>query len=245
MNHLTPEQALADVKAVRRDRADSHWFACAIVLADRIEADKKLVAQLQKEGAELRRDWQRLDRENADLRAELDVLKAPPSMDRRRRELDALADGPWEGEEKPSLARFLPRRPDDVPAPPDGWVYVGMDLETNEKGGCSKHIGLFLPDEEGWDLSEWNADGRGNHNLCIRWTAPAYIWHRFGLLAPSEGGGWIPHTPGDVMPCEGGDLIYVMAKGYEDDALEKYATASHCGWDKIIGWRPALAEVRS
>lgn len=36
MNKLTPEQALADIRAVRRDRTDSHWLDCAVVLADEV-----------------------------------------------------------------------------------------------------------------------------------------------------------------------------------------------------------------
>jgi hypothetical protein len=34
---LTPEQALADLRAVRRDRGDSHWLECALALAKALD----------------------------------------------------------------------------------------------------------------------------------------------------------------------------------------------------------------
>jgi hypothetical protein len=89
-------------------------------------------------------------------------------------------------------------------------------------------------------------------HTAIRWDAAPDIWHRFGLLAPSEGGGWIPHRPGDAMPCEG--RCQVLLKGEIDDAQFRhqpgevvYGTAWCWGADhsdnNIIGWRPVIAEV--
>jgi hypothetical protein len=103
--------------------------------------------------------------------------------------------------------------------------------------------------------SEWNICQFGTdtaRHYAIRWTAPADIWHRFYLLAPSEGGGWIPHTPGDVRPCEG--RCEVLLNGELDDAQFRnqpgevrfgkdwYWRAGRLD-NNIIGWRPALAEV--
>ena len=189
MNKLTPEQALADVSAVRRDRADSHWFACACALADALKTERD--------------NCEKLLRQHINLRAELDAIKAEPAAT-----------------EPPALARFLPCRPADS--------LVGLD----------------------WAIVK-TTDNALEHT-AIRWDAPADIWHRFGLLAPSEGGGWIPHTPGDAMPCEG--LCEVLLKGEIDDAQfrckpgeVRYGTA-WC-WDadhsdnNIIGWRPVIVEV--
>ena len=91
-----------------------------------------------------------------------------------------------------------------------------------------------------------------DRHYAIRWTAEPDIWHRFGLLAPSEGGGWIPHTPGDPMPCE--SRCEVLLKGEINDAQFRYQPGEirfggDWTWRKlggennIIGWRPALAEV--
>ena len=140
------------------------------------------------------------------IEEKLDIVLA---HDARRAHLDELDDAP----EKPELSRFLPRRPYDVPTPPDGWVYVGG----------------------------------GSENNSIRWTASTDIWHRFGLLSPSEGGGWIQHTPGDVMPVETKTLVDVLLGGAEIETF----TGMNLDWGErglgtsIIGWRPALAEVRS
>jgi hypothetical protein len=68
MNKLTPEQALADIRAVRRDRAASHWFQCACVLADWNERFKDIHA-----GVLYLANGRT---ENAKLRAELDAIKA-------------------------------------------------------------------------------------------------------------------------------------------------------------------------
>ena len=162
----------------------------------------------------------------------------------RGMERDGLA-----GYALPDAGRFLPRRPDDVPAPPDGWVYVGMGRGVNTNEPPSLDIlqqGKFVT---------WFSDARGflgnftESHYAIRWTAPADIWHRFGLLAPSEGGGWIPHTPGDPMPCDGKMIVRVARKcGNEGDyACQNRPRKAECWcWGGIatthgiIGWRPAL-----
>jgi hypothetical protein len=287
MNKLTPEQALADIRAVRRDRADSHWLDCAIALADEVsrykdeeldnaevkkrlckatvrvaealgfsrscvmghkrqgefalEAVARLVESERLQMHGYKREAESLRAENANLRAELDEIKAAPAAP-----------------EPPALSRrigacittFLPRLPDDVPAPPDGWVYVGMGHISNVGLGpsCNLMMWNFAGSNE-WSVSTSGRD-QGLH-YAIRWTAPANIWHRFGLLAPIEGGGWIPHCPGDPMPCEG--LCEVLLKGEMDDAkFRNNPGAVRLGtewcWDdghdeaNIIGWRPA-AEV--
>jgi hypothetical protein len=276
MNKLTPEQALADIRAVGRDRADSHWLDCAIALADEVsrykdeeldnaevnlrlckatvrvaetlgfsescvmghkrqgefalEAVARLVESERLQMHGYKREAKSLREENANLRAELDALKAAPAAP-----------------EPPALSRFLPRLPDDVPAPPDGWVYVGR--------GSGNRI---QPSDISYDISllgmcKWISGQIGTdtaRHYAIRWTAPADIWHRFGLLAPSEGGGWIPHRPGDAMPYKGEMLVNVLYKCGEVSMFT--GIASRYNWESlatddddqfdIIGWRPA-AEV--
>jgi hypothetical protein len=248
MNKITPEQALADVKAVRRDRGDSHWFACACALADALEFVQDERAKLQSElrCVKTERDAyemqckslfeQRLEmiEECKNLRAELDALKAPPAAP-----------------EPPALSRFLPRLPDDVPAPPDGWVYAGMGLGNRiQPSDISYDISLLGMCK--WISGQFGTDTARHY--AIRWTAEPDIWHRFGLLAPSEGGGWIPHRQGEAMPCE--RLCKVLLKGELDDAQFRHHPGevrygTEWCWDadtdydddNVIGWRPALAEV--
>jgi hypothetical protein len=279
MNKLTPEQALADIRAVRRDRADSHWLDCAVVLADEVsrykdeeldnaevnlrlckatvrvaealgfsescvmghkrqgefalEAVARLVESERLQMHGYKREAKSLREENAELRAELDEIKAAPAAT-----------------EPPALARFLPRRPAAVPAPPDGWVYVGMGFEPPYGTRASEDIS-----EKKKECAEWNVGQAGRDpgkHYAIRWDAPTDLWHRFGVLAPSEGGGWIPHRQGEAMPCE--RLCKVLLKGEMDDAkFRNNPGAVRLGtewcWDddlannNIIGWRPALWEV--
>jgi hypothetical protein len=232
MNKITPEHALAEIRAVRRDRADSHWFACACALAD-------AHAFLQSRRAEQSVQIEALQDQNRKLRAELDALNAVPAAP-----------------EPPALARFLPVHPDDVPAPPEGWVYVGRGHISNVGLGpsCNLMIWNFAGSSEWSDLTSGHDQGR---HYAIRWTAPADIWHRFGVLAPSEGGGWIPHCPDDPMPCEG--LCKVLLKGEIDDAQFRnnpgeVRFGNDWYWkdwywdaddddDNVIGWRPMIAEV--
>jgi hypothetical protein len=147
---------------------------------------------------------------------------------------------------KSNVSRFLPRRPDDATAPPDEWVYVGRGVDKKFVTP-SEHIGTLAG--SGWCCGDMARCGNSIYqHYAIRWAAPADIWHRFGLLTPSEGGGWIPHTPGDPMPCEWDLLVdYTLDKPFPPRMTAK---ADHCRWSKlnendIIGWRPALAEVRS
>jgi hypothetical protein len=281
MNKLTPEQALADIRAVRRDRADSHWLDCAVVLADEVsrlrgveldnaevdyrhckatvrvaealgfsescvmghkrqgefalECVARLVESERLQMHGYKREAKSLREENAKLRAELDALNAEPAAT-----------------ETPALARFLPVRPADVPAPPDGVVFVNPCEST----GYPMESSIWAWNRR-WPRGDWYSRWSGHEvedgfYVGIEWTAEPDIWHRFGLLAPSEGGGWIPHCPDDPMPCEG--RCEVLLKGEMDDAQfrlkpgeVRYGTA-WC-WDSghsdnnIIGWRPALAEV--
>jgi hypothetical protein len=116
---MTPEQALADIRAVRRDRSDSHWLDCAIVLADALEV-------VQDERAKLRADYNStfsimhghernakfLRAENAKLRAERDSARrdaanvAGPLLDsiaKLHTELDAIKTEP-DANPAPALA---------------------------------------------------------------------------------------------------------------------------------------------
>jgi hypothetical protein len=283
MNKLTPEQALSDVKAVRRDRADSHWLDCAIVLADALESrkdyaslDADTIDELRTENANLRDQldvWEHAARiaaaefklqkvQLADLRAELDAIKADPCPDCAGSGMDPETPDPsglcskcsGMGEtttEPPALARFLPVLPVDVAAPPDGWVYVGMGVESG-KWKVSHDIGMLC--EEGWHCGISSRIGNcESSHYAIRWTAPSDIWHRFNLLAPSEGGGWIPHRPGDAAPCD--CVCEVFLRGELNDRQFRTKPGEvrwSVGWrwddeggdNNIIGWRPALgAEV--
>jgi hypothetical protein len=282
MNKLTPEQALADIRAVRRDRADSHWLDCAVVLADEVsrlrgveldnaevdyrhckatvrvaealgfsescvmgqkrqgefalECVARLVESERLQMHGYKREAKSLREENAKLRAELDALNAEPAAT-----------------ETPALARFLPVRPADVPAPPDGWVYVGMGLGNRmQPSDISDDISLLGMCNSEWISCQFGTDTARHY--AIRWTAEPDIWHRFGLLAPSEGGGWIPHRQGEAMPCE--RLCKVLLKGELDDAQFRHHPGevrygTEWCWDadtdydddNVIGWRPMIAEV--
>ena len=185
--NLTPEQALADIRAVLMDKMDLHWLQCAAVLADELES---------------------LRDETAKLRAELDAIKTEPDAN-----------------PAPALSRFLPSRPADVPAPPDGWVYVGRGAEVVSYNDYSPAISQ-LSLTKSWMIDSQGYSGTATReHYAIRWTAEPDIWHRFNLLAPSEGGGWIPHRPGDAIPWRG------PISRLRNDL------------GGIIGWRPALAEV--
>jgi hypothetical protein len=155
-------------------------------------------------------------------------------------------------EGKPAMSRFLPRRPDDVPAPPDGHALVMFGDKSNTSKSFSHDI-VRLRDDGIW--SNGPCVGLEDDEIyAIRWTASDDIWHRFGLLAPSEGGGWIPHTPGDPMPCDGDMMVEVIQRREMTEGYYKDVQVADC-WDweeefrfppnEIIGWRPALAEVRS
>ncbi len=267
MNHLTPEQALADNRAVRRDRTDSHWLDCACVLADEVsrykdeeldnaevnlrlckatvrvaealgfsescvmghkrqgefalEAVARLVESERLQMHGYKREDESLREENAKLRAELDALKVPSAAP-----------------EPPALARFLPVRPDDVPAPPDGWVYVGMGFEQPYGTKESKDISALLE----W-CAEWNV-GQAGRDPCkhyaIRWTAPADIWRRFGLLAPSEGGGWIPHTPFTSKPDNADANADVLMDMQGGEKVACFCPTNEWQNFPVIGWRPAV-----
>jgi hypothetical protein len=243
MNKLTPEQAIADIRAVRRDHSANHWFACACVLADELEVDalkvvlderSALRAALEKSESlfwELEKDTREKERVIDTLRAELDAIKTEPDAN-----------------PAPALSRFLPCRPTDVSAPPDGWVYGAEVVSYND----------YSPDISQLSLTKsWMIDSQGyrgtatREHYAIRWTAAPDIWHRFGLLAPSEGGGWIPHTPGDAMPCGGGEIVRVLFSTGAEGRPSQYAIhAADWAWGlyeyeklQIIGWRPLLAEV--
>ena len=172
MNKITPEQAIADVKAVRRDRA------------------------------------------------ELDSLKAAPAAT-----------------EPPALSRFLPRRPADVPAPPAGWVYVGMGFEPPYGTRESYDLAAWL----GW-RAEWNVGQAGRDpgkHYAIRWTAAPDIWHRFGLPAPSEGGGWIPHTPFTPKPDNADSNADVLMDMQGGEKVACFCPTNEWQNFPVIGWRPA------
>jgi hypothetical protein len=99
--------------------------------------------------------------------------------------------------------------------------------------------------------SEWNICQFGTdtaRHYAIRWTAAQDIWHRFYLLAPSEGGGWIPHRPGDACPCQLGSYVDLLWDD-GDSFARQHMTGPRVfdknseGIQSVIGWRPALAEV--
>jgi hypothetical protein len=61
---------------------------------------------------------------------------------------------------------------------------------------------------------------------------------------------WIPHTPGDPMPCDGGMEVFVNLRG-ENELLEKFekAPANQYVWAalngadwEIVAWKPANPE---
>jgi len=147
---------------------------------------------------------------------------------------------------KPELSAILPRRPDDVPAPKDGWVYASVDgsgLRLNEEN-ASEHIAVYYRGM--WDYENWQGIER---NVAICRTAPPDIWHRFGLLAPEEGGGFYPHTPGDICPCNVDMRVDVI---YRNGTCSKTKNNKAGNWlwhetgqdSNIVGWRPALGGAK-
>jgi hypothetical protein len=161
--------------------------------------------------------------------------------------LDELDDAP----EKPALSRFLPRRPDEhykaIPELKEGYVFVSEKGVDSDAYCLSQHIAANRKGDYTWNYGP-NKGTSPDCRYAIRWTAPVDIWHRFGLLAPSEGGGWIPHAPGDCSPVAEKVLVDVILKNGETDI----STPAYIQWQwswmgqhEITGWRPALAEVRS
>jgi len=151
---------------------------------------------------------------------------------------------------KPALSAILPRRPDDVPAPPDGLDYVGFGCLANYKAQSETEI--FRCEFDGCWAGRSRGDAPDMH-YAIRRTAPPDIWHRFGLLAPEEGGGFYPHTPGDPCPCDGDMRVEVVLSGESPGYIDFSARPGRdwawvrpgraWAWGRggdIIGWRPAL-----
>jgi len=145
---------------------------------------------------------------------------------------------------KPALSAILPRRPNDVPAPKDGWDYVSVDgsgLHLNDEK-ASEHIAVYYRGM--WDYENWQGIER---NVAIRRTAPPDIWHRFGLLAPEEGGGFYPHTPGDPMPCDGDMRVEIMLRNGTyggDEQADVWDWGEFKAHSVIVGWRPALGGAK-
>jgi hypothetical protein len=163
--------------------------------------------------------------EAAELRAELAVLKAAPAAT-----------------EPPALARFLPSRPDDVPAPGDGWVYVGKGSGNRiQPSNISDDISLLGMYNSEWNICQFGTDTARHY--AIRWTAPADIWHRFGLLAPSEGGGWISHTPFTPKPDNADANADVLMDMQGGEKVACFCPTNEWQNFPVIGWRPALWEV--
>jgi len=143
---------------------------------------------------------------------------------------------------KPALSAILPRRPDDVPAPPES-DFVGRGDLANGRQESSDDIYRY-------EYGKWIQGNRGDTidvYYAIRRNAQPDIWHRFGLLAPSEGGGFYPHTPGDPMPCAGDMRVDVLlSEGSIGDELSAGCWIWACNGvpGDIIGWRPALGGAK-
>jgi hypothetical protein len=116
-------------------------------------------------------------------------------------------------------------------------------------------LSRFLPDGWSWDWCSTYKEHRlkkpdGSYTP-LRFCTPEYM-HSHGLLSPDEGGGWIPHTPGDPMPCDGDLRVDVLYKDSEQ-CINSGNAAHRWDWSvfgtcdadglNVIGWRPALAEV--
>jgi hypothetical protein len=201
--NLTPEQALADVKAVRRDRSDSHWLDCAIVLADLHANDMLCIDDLHKRTAKRAESFRT---EIGKLRAELEKMAA--HLAERTKERDSAR------RDAANVARPLL----------DSIAKLRDELDLKEHAGRIAAAEIKLRKRQLADLrAELDA------------KEPA----------PSEGGGWSPHTPGDPMPCEGDMLVDILTvcgplRKREASSLRWYRYHHHTD---IIGWRPALAEV--
>jgi hypothetical protein len=152
--------------------------------------------------------------------------------------------------DKPALSAILPRRPNYVPAPPDGWDYVGMGRGENSNAAPSQDIALHT---KHWDTGDEESCGHltGWH-YAIRRTAPPDIWHRFGILAPEEGGGFYPHMPGDPCPCDGEMRVQTILHAEQSELMSWNADIcpasewawGDCGSFGIVGWRPALGGAK-
>jgi len=134
------------------------------------------------------------------------------------------------------LYTYLPRPPSWLLQPRLGWVYIGTGKADCDGSGTSEY--LVARECDGWDYSgRW--DGSSPFlEYAIRWDAPKEVWHRFGRLSPAEGGGWIPHTPGEKMPDYAPLVLDYLYK--DGNQWLNYAKihSSDC-----TGWRPALEIV--
>ena len=137
--------------------------------------------------------------------------------------------------EEPTLSRFLPKMPDNLPDLPDGWVYVGGGKNENQEHGSSDYIACIHA--LSWSCTGWSGHSPNAH-YAVRIDAPADIWARFGLMPYEDL--FFEHTPGDTMPCDQGFQIDVI---WDDDMIN-WGVTFNLALDlslhnQIIGWRPA------
>jgi hypothetical protein len=77
-------------------------------------------------------------------------------------------------------------------------------------------------------------------------TAEALVREALEALGPPKAGDWIPHTPGDPMPCDGNLLVEVrFERGLIDDGFpaKSWVWGRQEGGYSIVAWRPAREGV--
>jgi hypothetical protein len=135
MSRLTTEQALADVKAVRRDRGDSHWLECALALAKALD----------------------------ELSGEMDRLRAEMT-DAKIAHIERMAENNgWAGQDASDHINTAPQPftnggfgtctapqalPPGIPPPPDGFVVAGW-------GGSRNQINDKMASLDPWRIANW------------------------------------------------------------------------------------------
>ncbi len=112
-------------------------------------------------------------------------------------------------------------------------------MKSNEE----KELSPFLLD--GWEWEEYKGEMWANNQHgtpVFKWTTMVRTWNAYGLLHPSEGGGFQRHTPGDPMPCDGDMKVDVY---YEDGHIDHDCIAASIGWEQDsiweYKWRPHFA----
>jgi hypothetical protein len=114
----------------------------------------------------------------------------------------------------------------------------------------SRHIWAW---NQKWTTPVWGSGWHGyevepGFHVGISWEAFDELCERFGLMKIADGGGWIPHMPGDPCPYEG--LCRVLLR-YEEESELVPRLGAEWDWDDdddgcdIIGYRPVFGESKS
>jgi hypothetical protein len=142
--NITPEQALADLRAVRSDRGDSYWLECALALAKALDELSGERARLRAELDLYKATEARTIENSQKLRG--DLANAKDHIERLRKDVVRL-------EQNEQVKPATHPLPPGIPPPPDGFVVAGWGREENEGDVVLKAM-RFINPIEGWRLSK-------------------------------------------------------------------------------------------